>query len=262
MTQFPYGHNQLSILIFRFIDGGDGGLGSPLHTSSFSCHEALDRYRQEEGEFIETEIVVSARKGRYKNPVTHKLAHLEKEHPGTWFVAAVDERLFRQMCQDAELRWRKEKAALRNGIRDAAHDNKNASLDDLPAALRERIKIQDSGCWLWLLLYRKDARGKLKKNKRVFPHEYGRARFKGKMWKAHTLVYTLLVGAIPTGTLLRHSCDTPACVNPLHLQLGITEDNVGDMLKRKRHPWQVKARRREEKRQAYLHRKERKKSVA
>lgn len=39
--------------------------------------------------------------------------------------------------------------------------------------------------------------------------------------------------SIPKGKIIRHSCDTPACVRPDHLLLGTQRDNVYDMLKRR-----------------------------
>ena len=37
------------------------------------------------------------------------------------------------------------------------------------------------------------------------------------------------------GQVVRHSCDNPGCVNPLHLQVGTQKDNSQDMVQRGRH---------------------------
>lgn len=43
-------------------------------------------------------------------------------------------------------------------------------------------------------------------------------------------------GKIPTGLIIRHKCDNPACINIEHLELGTQKDNVQDMIKRGRKP--------------------------
>ena len=68
---------------------------------------------------------------------------------------------------------------------------------------------------------------------------YGQKVVKGKLWKAHRLVWTEANGPIPQGRQINHRCDTPACVNLGHLYLGTQKDNVQDMVDRgtKRTPW-------------------------
>lgn len=51
---------------------------------------------------------------------------------------------------------------------------------------------------------------------------------------AHREVYLRLVGPIPDGLLIRHSCDNPPCVNPAHLLPGTVADNSADMVERNR----------------------------
>lgn len=53
---------------------------------------------------------------------------------------------------------------------------------------------------------------------------------------AHRLSYEYFVGHIPDGLILRHSCDTPACVEPTHLTPGTMQENVQDMIERARQP--------------------------
>lgn len=66
---------------------------------------------------------------------------------------------------------------------------------------------------------------------------YPRVSVKGKMKKLHRVVYCEAKG-IPLsaidGLLVRHTCDTPNCVEPTHLVLGTTNDNMQDKVKRGR----------------------------
>lgn len=217
---------------------GNGGLKPEQLYTSLAPQQALDRYKHGGGQCVETEIVVSARKGNSYNPVTHKLKHLEKEHPDWSFIAVVDENDFRQMCRDAETDWGKAKAAQREIILKLSHDTSKAKLKDLPVVLSARIKVHDNSCWLWTSVLRRNVKGKLSSYRHVYKDQYGRLRYHGKMWAAHKLTYTLLAGEVPKGFYLCHQCDTPACVNPSHLQLGIAEDNFQDMIRRKRAFWQ------------------------
>lgn len=64
---------------------------------------------------------------------------------------------------------------------------------------------------------------------------YGRFKFKDKTHNAHHLSYELLVGKIPKGKIIMHSCDRPNCVNPKHLIPATQKQNCEDRDNKGRH---------------------------
>ena len=83
-------------------------------------------------------------------------------------------------------------------------------------------------CWLW-------------RGPKTGSRLYGAFCFNGKYVYAHRFCYTLHHGAIPAGTVVRHICDEPLCVNPRHLRAGSQKANIQDALARDR--WMTKRRR-------------------
>lgn len=63
---------------------------------------------------------------------------------------------------------------------------------------------------------------------------YGSLKVNGKNTKAHRYSWEIHNGKIPEGNVVMHSCDNPKCVNPDHLSVGTTKDNVTDRVQKGR----------------------------
>lgn len=66
------------------------------------------------------------------------------------------------------------------------------------------------------------------------PDGYGQFGFMGKKVFAHRSSFEVFNGEIPKDGIVRHCCDNPSCVNPEHLVVGDSWDNVQDCLSRGR----------------------------
>jgi hypothetical protein len=75
-------------------------------------------------------------------------------------------------------------------------------------------------CWLWTGSYGN--------------HGYGNFRYKNTIRTAHRVAYMELVGEIPEGMCVCHTCDNTLCVRPDHLWLGTKSDNSLDRDRKKR----------------------------
>jgi hypothetical protein len=86
--------------------------------------------------------------------------------------------------------------------------------------LRKKIKDSsvpepNSGCHLWELSVDKNG--------------YGNITWNGKIERANRLSYAAFVGEIPVDKpFVCHTCDTPSCVNPLHLFVSTVAGNNAD----------------------------------
>ena len=94
--------------------------------------------------------------------------------------------------------------------------------------IRERLermteRVPWSGCWIFT--------GTLCKG-------YGLIREDApsrSMPYAHRVAYELTHGPIPPGLCVLHRCDVPCCVNPDHLWIGDSGDNIRDAIAKGRH---------------------------
>ena len=79
------------------------------------------------------------------------------------------------------------------------------TLGTLPPHILRSIEVDASGgCWLWTRSQSRDG--------------YGWSSLNNKTHQAHRLIYRLLVGEPPEGTVLDHLCRVRHCVNPDHLE--------------------------------------------
>lgn len=66
------------------------------------------------------------------------------------------------------------------------------------------------------------------------PKGYGQFVSEGISYRAHRFSYQYYIGEIPNNLFVLHKCDNPSCVNPSHLFLGTNDDNMQDMVNKKR----------------------------
>jgi len=64
---------------------------------------------------------------------------------------------------------------------------------------------------------------------------YGQVRWGGRLHRVHRVMHEHRHGPLAASTVLRHSCDNPACSEDSHLVPGTQADNMQDMMDRGRH---------------------------
>ena len=97
---------------------------------------------------------------------------------------------------------------------------KNISDDELRDWIISTVIVDDNGCW--------NARS---------GNPYGRIFLGKKHLALHRVSYELFVGEIPSGLILRHTCDNKLCCNPDHLVPGTRRDNSNDFYERNNSSW-------------------------
>lgn len=77
-----------------------------------------------------------------------------------------------------------------------------------------RVEVDpDTECWNWT-----GATGG--------SNHYGSIGFEGRTRRVHILTYALLVGDVPDGLVLDHTCERPICCNPEHLEPVTQAENL------------------------------------
>lgn len=98
--------------------------------------------------------------------------------------------------------------------------------DEMDRILRNIDVDGKTGCWNWKLTKDKGGYGVLTIGSLVDKSK--------KVVKAHRYSYKCFVGEIPDGLMVLHRCDNRKCVNPGHLFIGTTDDNMRDMVQKGR----------------------------
>jgi predicted dehydrogenase len=101
------------------------------------------------------------------------------------------------------------------------HGNRKNCFKGVKERLLNRHVIEsDTECWLW--------------TGALMPNGYGYMAVRGKNKYTHRAAYEEFIGPIPSGSIVRHSCDTRNCINPEHLEIGTHQDNANDKVERNR----------------------------
>lgn len=90
---------------------------------------------------------------------------------------------------------------------DKSLDEHYVKLIILPERFQSKVSVQENGCWLWT--------GATHHPIRHPEHKYG---VYGQE-SAHRFAYQTLIGPIPNGMEIDHTCHVKLCVNPDHFEV-------------------------------------------
>ena len=96
------------------------------------------------------------------------------------------------------------------------HQSKASALSKMMA----KSRLRSGGCIEW--------------SGRVNTKGYGQIMMSGQLKMVHRVSWEMANGRIPDGAIIMHSCDNPACINPMHLLAGSYSDNTRDSVKKGR----------------------------
>lgn len=97
-----------------------------------------------------------------------------------------------------------------------------ARLIKTPQQMLTNHIVMDSGCHAYI------------GDKGPMCHARPKTTEKGVRVSIARRIYSLVIGPIPDGMVIRHKCDNGWCVNPIHLEIGTCADNSQDMVIRNR----------------------------
>lgn len=86
--------------------------------------------------------------------------------------------------------------------------------------LERSIPVPECGCWIWTGA--QCGKG------------YGLVSIGRRTQRAHRVAFHYATGVDPGSMHVLHKCDTPSCINPMHLMLGTNTDNVADKVAKNR----------------------------
>lgn len=99
-------------------------------------------------------------------------------------------------------------------------DTGDLALQEPPSAwdrFVDKVLVAVSGCWLWT------------GNGTGRDHAYGAFWYGGKNGLAHRFSYETMVGPVPDGLEIDHTCMVKRCVNPAHLEAVTPKVNMQRM---------------------------------